>query len=125
MWPKFGGRHLTEAGFRLCSCARAFGATEDGFSIVVVGLLMPAFIGAMGLAAKVSYCRLHHRAMQNAADSAAIAAATNGTSNYAAEGSAVAAQYGFTNGSGQVSDGGESGDRARLLGRLLSSHDLR
>jgi Flp pilus assembly protein TadG len=100
--PKFGGRHLTKAGARLCSCARAFAANEDGFSIIAIGLLVPAFIGAMGLAAEVSYGRLHHRAMQNAADTAAIAAATNGASNYAPEGSAVAAKYGFTNGSGQV-----------------------
>src|SRR5262249_4903754 len=36
--------------------------------------------------------------MQNAADSAAVAAATDGTGNYATEARAVAAQYGFVDG---------------------------
>jgi hypothetical protein len=40
--------------------------------------------------------------MQNAADSAALAAATNGTSSYDAEARAVAAQYGFTDGISNV-----------------------
>jgi hypothetical protein len=56
----------------------------------------------MGLAAEVSYWRLHQRAMQNAADAAAIAAATNGGSTYVAEAQAVAAQYGFQNGAGNI-----------------------
>jgi Flp pilus assembly protein TadG len=42
------------------------------------------------------------RAMQNAADSAAIAAAENGTSSYQNEAKAVAAQYGFVDGSNGV-----------------------
>jgi Flp pilus assembly protein TadG len=82
--------------------ARAFIGNERGASIVVVGLTLPAMVGAMGLAAEVSYWHLHHRAMQNAADAAAIAAATNGGANYATEGKAVAAHYGFTDGSGQI-----------------------
>lgn len=40
--------------------------------------------------------------MQNAADAAAIAGATNATSSYAAEAQAVAAQFGFQNGSGNI-----------------------
>jgi Flp pilus assembly protein TadG len=74
---------------------RPFLRNEDGASIIIIGLTLPVLIGAMGLAAEVSYWHLHHRAMQNASDAAAIAAATNGGSNYAAEGKAVAAQYGF------------------------------
>jgi len=81
---------------------RAFLRNEDGASIIVIGLALPVLIGAMGLATEVSYWRLHHRAMQNAADAAAIAAATNGGSNYAAEGKAVAAQYGFQDGTKNV-----------------------
>jgi hypothetical protein len=57
----------------------------------------------MGLASEVAYWHLQERAMQNAADAAAVAAATVGGSNYAAEAQAVAAQYGFVNGVGQVS----------------------
>jgi Putative Flp pilus-assembly TadE/G-like len=56
---------------------RAFARDECGASIVAIALSMPVLIGGMGLAAEISYWRLHHRAMQNAADSAAIAAATN------------------------------------------------
>src|SRR5258708_18048254 len=40
--------------------------------------------------------------MQNAADAAAIAAATNGSANYDVEASAVTAQYGFVNGTKNV-----------------------
>ena len=40
--------------------------------------------------------------MQNPADAAAIAAATNGGSTYVAEAQAVAAQYGFQNDAGNV-----------------------
>src|SRR4029077_8684551 len=80
----------------------AFAADECGASIVAIALSMPVLIGGMGLAAEISYWRLHHRAMQNAADSAAIAAATNAGSNYDTEAQGVAAQYGFPNGSGQI-----------------------
>ena len=81
---------------------RAFVRDECGASIVAIALSMPVLVGGMGLAAEISYWRLHHRAMQNAADSAAIAAATNNGSNYVAEARSVAAQYGFPNGNGQI-----------------------
>jgi hypothetical protein len=81
---------------------RSFGKDESGASIVVIALAMPVLIGAMGLAVEVSYWRLHNRAMQNAADAAAVAAATNNSASFAAEGQSVAAQYGFQNGSGQI-----------------------
>ncbi len=64
---------------------------------------MPVLIGGIGLAAESSYWRLHQRAMQNAADSAAIAAATNNGPTYSSEAQSIAGQYGFLNGSGQVS----------------------
>jgi len=87
---------------RIARAARGFIGNECGASIVVVGLTLPAMVGAMGLAAEISYWHLHHRAMQNAADAAAIAAATNAGANYATEGKAVATQYGFTDGSGNI-----------------------
>ena len=80
----------------------AFAGDECGASIVAIALSMPVLIGGMGLAAEISYWRLHHRAMQNAADSAAIAAATNNGSNYVSEARGLAAQYGFPNGVGQI-----------------------
>ena len=42
----------------------------------MIALLLPALIGAMGLAAEVSYWRWLHQDMQNASDDDAIAAAT-------------------------------------------------
>lgn len=57
--------------------------------------MLPVLIGMVGLACEVSYWHLHQRAMQNAADGAAIAAATNSGSNYIAEAKAVAAHHGF------------------------------
>jgi Flp pilus assembly protein TadG len=103
MWIKFISERV--GGFRgvLGARVRAFRRDDSGASIVMIALIMPAFVGAMGLAAEISYWRLHHRAEQNAADAAAIAAATNNSTNYAAEGRSVATQYGFQDGTGQVS----------------------
>ena len=56
----------------------------------------------MGVGFEVSNWYLTKRAMQNAADAAVIAAADNGGSNYDVEAKAVAAQYGFVNGSAKV-----------------------
>src|SRR5437879_10562354 len=98
--------HVERLAARLGNAAtkkfRAFLGNEDGASIIIIGLTLPALIGAMGLAAEVSYWHLNHRAMQNAADAAAIAAATNAGSTYATEGRAVAAQYGFQDGTNNV-----------------------
>ncbi len=82
--------------------ALALLAHRGGSSAVIFALSAPALIGAMGLAAEVSFWHLHHRALQNAADAAAIAAATNASSTYAAEAKAVAAQYGFQDGANNI-----------------------
>jgi Flp pilus assembly protein TadG len=82
---------------------RTFFDNENGASIIIVGLAMPALVGTMGLAAEVSYWELHQRAMQNASDAAAIAAATNATSYYASVAKGIAAQYGFADGTKNVS----------------------
>src|SRR5436190_3807571 len=66
------------------------------------GLLMIPITGALGLGFEISNWYLTKRAMQNAADAAVIAAATNGGSNYDAEAKAVAAQYGFRDGSSNI-----------------------
>jgi Flp pilus assembly protein TadG len=81
---------------------RAFARDESGASIIIIGLTLPAIIGAMALAAELSYWQQHQRALQNAADAAAIAAATNNGSSYANEAKAVAALYGFQDGTGNV-----------------------
>jgi uncharacterized membrane protein len=76
---------------------------EHGATVVIVGLALPALVGAMGLGAEITYWQLHQRAMQNASDAAAIASATNTASNYASVAKAGAAQYGFTDGLKNVS----------------------
>jgi Flp pilus assembly protein TadG len=91
-----GGRtaahlHRAAAVVRL----RKFVRNRSGATIIPLALAMPVLVGMFGLAAEASYWYLHQRAMQNAADAAVIAAATNAGSNYAAEAKAVAAQYGF------------------------------
>jgi Flp pilus assembly protein TadG len=75
---------------------------RQGVVTLLVGLAMPVLIGTMGLAAETSYWYMHKRSMQNAADAAAIAAATNASSTYAVEAKAVAANLGFQDGSGNV-----------------------
>jgi Flp pilus assembly protein TadG len=75
--------------------SRSFGRNDTAAAAVMFAVAAPILIGAMGLAAEVSYWRVHQRSMQNAADAAAIAAATNAGSTYVAEAQAVAAQYGF------------------------------
>ncbi|MET0531817.1 MAG: pilus assembly protein TadG-related protein, partial [Microvirga sp.] len=70
----------------------------SGNVAVITALALPALIGATGLSVEVSYWYLTQRSMQNAADSAALAAATNGTANYAVEAKAAAARYGFLDG---------------------------
>jgi Flp pilus assembly protein TadG len=82
--------------------ARGFAGDRSGVVVVLVALAMPVLVGTMGLAAEASYWYVRQRAMQNAADAAVIAAATNATSGYASEAKAVAAQYGFQDGSGNV-----------------------
>jgi len=86
------------------TCSRSFSRLVDlhrdrrGNVSVMMAFLLPPLIGALGLGFEVANWFMITRAMQNAADSAAVAAATNGTSNYGIEAKAVAAQYGFVDG---------------------------
>jgi Flp pilus assembly protein TadG len=81
----------------------AFFADRRGNFSIITALLAPVLIGGLGIGFEVSNWYMTQRAMQNAADAAAIAAATNGGSNYFTEAKAVAAQYGFADGSNNVS----------------------
>jgi hypothetical protein len=78
-------------------------ADQRGAVSVMMGFLLIPLVGALGLGFEVSNWYLTARGMQNAADSAALAAATNGGSNYDVEAKAVAAQYGFVNGTNNIS----------------------
>jgi hypothetical protein len=76
---------------------------ERGAVSVMMGLLLIPLVGALGVGFEVSNWYMTARGMQNAADAAAIAAATNAGSNYDVEAKAVAAQYGFVNGVNNIS----------------------
>lgn len=88
--------------FRLIRNVRRLRADERGTVSVIMGFLLIPLVGAMGLGFEVSNWYLTLRSMQNAADAAAIAAATNGGSNYDVEARAVAAQYGFIDGTNNI-----------------------
>lgn len=69
----------------------------------MVALLILPLVGVMGLATETGNWYLIHRSMQNAADSAVVAAAQNGVINsggttYIDEGRSVSSNFGFTNG---------------------------
>ncbi len=71
----------------------------------MVALLLVPLVTIMGVATQTGGWFLTQRAMQNAADSAVIAAATNGGNggtDYVTEAKSVTADYGFTNGSNNV-----------------------
>jgi Flp pilus assembly protein TadG len=76
---------------------------ESGSYLVVTGMVMPALVGVIAFGTEAGVWLVSHRSMQNAADSAALSAATA----YYAQGNktgidvqaqAVAAGYGFVNG---------------------------
>jgi Flp pilus assembly protein TadG len=84
---------------------------EAGNFAAVIAILLVPLVGALSMGIETSNWFLISRAAQNAADSAAIAAANNGnptpkttggTAEYIVEGKANASSYGFTDGSGNV-----------------------
>ncbi|WP_407166005.1 TadE/TadG family type IV pilus assembly protein [Bradyrhizobium sp. ORS 111] len=81
---------------------RRFQRDERGTVAIIMGVLLVPLIGAIGIGFEVSNWYRVTRAMQNAADAAVVAAATNGGATYSAEAAAVAAQYGFVNGVSNV-----------------------
>lgn len=76
--------------------------SERGNVAVITAILLPVLLGGLGLGFETAGWYQTQRAMQNAADSASVAAATNNSSSYATEAGAVTAQYGFTDGSAGV-----------------------
>lgn len=75
---------------------------QRGGVAVMMGLLFPVLLATLGLGFEISNWYLKTRSMQNAADAAAIAAASNGEDNYNIEAAAVAAHYGFVDGTDHV-----------------------
>ena len=75
---------------------------QRGTVSVMMGFLIIPLVGALGIGFEVSSWYMNGRGMQNAADAAALAAATNGGANYDVEAKAVAAQYGYVDGANTI-----------------------
>jgi hypothetical protein len=81
---------------------RRLRADERGTVAVIMGVLIIPLVGALGIGFEVSNWYMITRGMQNAADAAVIAAATNGGTNFDVEAKAVAAAYGFVDGANNI-----------------------
>ena len=76
---------------------------QRGTIAVLMAFLLPVLVGGFGLGFEISNWYMRGRSMQNAADAAATAAASNNDpSSYEAEAKAVAMKYGYTDGSNNV-----------------------
>jgi len=75
---------------------------KRGNVLVIFAVALPLMVGTLGLAVEGGSWYQTNRSLQNAADEAVVAAATNATSTYLTEAKAVTSQYGFTDGSGNV-----------------------
>lgn len=87
------------------SCRRAirrFVIDRGGAVSIITALALPALIAALALGTEVSYWLVESRGLQNAADSAVIAATIDASANYLGQAKAVAARYGFVDGTGGV-----------------------
>jgi len=93
-------RHIAT---RLWHAIRRIGIDRSANVMLMAGLSLPILIGMAGLAIEGGGWYQTKRSMQNAADAAALAAATNATTSYVAEAKAVTSQYGYTHGSDSVS----------------------
>src|SRR5713226_3377481 len=89
--------------FSITKQLRRLRADERGTVAIIMGVLIIPLVGALGIGFEVSNWYLTARGMQNAADASALAAATNGGSNYDVEAKAVAARYGFVDGTNNIS----------------------
>jgi len=78
--------------------ARSTRLDERGNVLIITALALPTLIGIGGLALEGASWYQTKRAMQNAADAAVVAAASNGTASYANEAKAVTAQFDFKDG---------------------------
>ncbi len=73
-----------------------------GTVAIMFAFLTPVLMGSLALGFETSNWYVTKRNQQNAADAAAIAAATNAGANYADEAKAVTANYGFVDGANNV-----------------------
>ena len=88
---------------KIAAVVRRLRADQRGGVAIMMGLLFPVVLAGLGLGFEISNWYLKSRAMQNAADAAVMAAASNGEDNFNVEAAAVAAHYGFVDGASNVS----------------------
>ena len=83
-----------------------FGRDESGNYLVTSGLLLPVLLGAAGIGTEAGLWSQRQQDLQSAADSAAISAAlsynTTGVNGLVTQARAVAADYGYVDGVGQI-----------------------
>ena len=84
------------------SQTRSIWVEQSGATAFVFALIATGIIAMVGLGIDVIGWYRTDRALQNAADAAAVAAARNGTSSYDSEAKAVAASYGFVDGNNGI-----------------------
>ncbi|HWE48092.1 MAG TPA: pilus assembly protein TadG-related protein [Caulobacteraceae bacterium] len=101
-WKFWTNRFASDVICHAVGKARTFVSDGRGNIAIISALILPVLIGIFALGFETSYWDQTQRSMQNAADSAASAAATNGTNTYATEAKAVASLYGFADGSNSV-----------------------
>ena len=92
---------------RIARAAAAFASRlrhdRRGNILTIFAISLPLMIGGLGIGVEGANWYQTKRALQNAADEAVVAAATNNSSNYLDEARAVTAKYGYTDGSANVS----------------------
>lgn len=91
-------RYHEIAARRAAALLRRFRRDRRGSTSIVFAVSMPMLIGGLGVGFEVSNWYLVQRGMQNAADAAVLAAASNAGDNFDVEGRAVSAQFGLVNG---------------------------
>ncbi len=83
-------------------CARSLSADRRGSISILVAIVLTALIGVAALGVEASAWFMIRHSLQNAADTAALAASTNGQTNYDIEAKAVTALYNLIDGTNGV-----------------------
>lgn len=96
------GSTLARIGRAAIAFVSLLRSDKRGNVLTIFAIGLPLMIGALGLGVEGANWYQTKRALQNAADQAVVAAATNNTSTYLNEARAVTARYGFTNGANNV-----------------------
>ena len=96
------GSWRTNVGRPLADLILRLWRHDGGAAAILAGIAMLVLCGVVGLGVDLGMWYRTTRLMQNAADSAAIAASMDGSSSYQSTGQAIAAQYGFINGTDNI-----------------------